>query len=68
MSMRKNEWMSPRKPISVEIGGVAHHGHFETERGMIRVDYEGSSKATQIGGSPPKTLARLILSELVREQ
>jgi hypothetical protein len=27
---------------------------------MIRVDYEGASKATQLGGSPPGVLGRLI--------
>jgi hypothetical protein len=37
------------------------------ERGMTRVKREGSSKTTQTGGSPPKVLARLILSDLVRE-
>jgi hypothetical protein len=63
MARRKDEWT----PISVEVGGVAHHGHYQTERGMTRVKREGSSKTTQTGGSPPKVLARLILSELVRE-
>jgi hypothetical protein len=54
-------------PIAVEIGGVTHRGRYQTENRMIRVDYEGASKATQLGGSPPGVLARLILAELVRE-
>ena len=34
---------------------------------MIRVDHKGSRKATQLGGSNPEVLARLILAEMVRE-
>jgi|SRR5271166_2908683 len=59
--------LTPRKPVSVEIGGATHHGHYQTENRMIRVEYRSSSKATQLGGSPPGVLARLILAELVRE-
>ena len=41
-----------RTPVSIKIGGIAHHGYFEVENGLIRVSYRGSTKATQIGGSP----------------
>jgi len=67
MPRRKDEWTTPSKPISVEIGGVTHHGHYQSERRMIRVDYRGLSKVTQRGQSTPEGLARLILAELVRE-
>jgi hypothetical protein len=69
MSRRRDEWTTPRMPISIEIGGVTHHGHYQTEKGMIRVEYKWGSKVTQLGGSTgtPKGLARMILSELVRE-
>ena len=67
MSNTKNSHDGPRKSVSVEIGGVADHGHYHTDRRMIRVDYRELSKATQVGGSPPPVLARLILAELVRE-
>ena len=63
MARRKDEWT----PISVEVGEVAYHCHYQTESGMTRVKREESSKTTQTCGSPPKALARLILSELVRE-
>jgi hypothetical protein len=43
-----------RTPVSIKIGGIAHHGYFEVENGLIRVSYRGSTKATQIGGSPPE--------------
>ena len=64
--LREHEWTTIRMPVSVEIDGVAHHGHYQTERRMIRVDYRGWSKVTEVGGTPPKALARLILAELVR--
>ena len=58
-----------RTPVSIKIGGIAHHGYFEVENGLIRVSYRGSTKPTQLGGSSrtPRVLARLILAELVRE-
>ena len=45
----------------------AHQGHYQAERRMIRIEHKGSRKATQLGGSPPEVLARLILAEMVRE-
>jgi hypothetical protein len=69
MPRRKDEWMTSREAISVEIGGVAHHGYYQTERRMVRVSYRGSAKVTQLGGMAgvPETLARVLLAELVRE-
>ncbi len=42
---------------------------YMVDKGMIRVSYKGQSKVTQLGGSAaaPEGLARIILSELVRE-
>jgi hypothetical protein len=59
---QQNLTHASRKPLSVEIGGVAHLGRYQTEKRMIRV-------STQLGGlsRSPAMLARLILSELVRE-
>ena len=56
-----------RTPVSIKSGGVTHHGYLEVDGGMVRVSYRGSTKATQIGGSPPGVLARLLLGEMVRE-
>ena len=67
MPRRRDEWTTPRIPISIEIDGVTHRGYYQTERGMIRVDYKWGSKATQLGGSPAQGLARIIMHELVRE-
>jgi hypothetical protein len=35
---------------------------------MIEVSYGDYSKTTQVGGSPPETLARIMVSELIDEQ
>jgi hypothetical protein len=69
MPRRRDEWTSPQIPVSVEIGGVTHHGHYQVEKGMIRVEYKLANKVTQFGGSASAaaTLARVILRELVRE-
>jgi len=58
-----------KRPITVEVGGVVHLGHYSTRNGMIRVTYGSSCKATQLGGmeNAPKGLARMILAEQVRE-
>lgn len=53
-----------RTPVSIERGGITHYGYLEVDGGMVRVSHKGACKATQIGGSPPAALARLILSEL----
>lgn len=69
MAIRRNEWTSERLPISYETQGVTHQGHFQAEKGMIRVTYKGGEKVTQLGGSSnnPASLARIMLAEIVRE-
>ena len=58
-----------RTPVSIERGGVTHRGYFEVDGPTIRVSHKGSTKVTQLGGHArvPATLARLLLSEFVRE-
>lgn len=65
------EW-EPPVPISIERNGVTHEGHYELEiryskpeLRMIRVTGEGGSKTTHLSASPPQSLARLLLSEIV---
>jgi hypothetical protein len=55
--------------LTVEVGGVAHLGHYSTRNGMIGVTYGSSCKATQLCGmeNAPKALARIILAEQARE-
>jgi hypothetical protein len=69
MPGRKVENWSPPELISIEREGVRHEGRFQTNRTMIRVSYGSGTKTTQLGGlaRSPASLARLILSEIVRE-
>jgi len=56
-----------RNPISIEIEGVRYDGRYGIHRGVMTVTYAGvDSKRTQVGGTPPEVLARMLLSELVQ--
>lgn len=58
-----------RMPVSIERGGITHRGYFEVDGPTIRLSHKGSTKVTQLGGHArvPQALARLLLSEFVRE-
>jgi hypothetical protein len=46
-------------------GGVTLRGHMCARNGVVTVTSpEGRQKSTQIGGSPPRAIARLMLIEL----
>jgi hypothetical protein len=47
---KQSETHASRMPISIKIGGVAQRGHYLAQKRMVRVDYVGSSKPTQLGG------------------
>ena len=57
---------TPVKPISVTIGGKRHDGTSYVQDSLVHVQSERGRKVTQVGGSPPQTIAKLLLSELVR--
>ena len=71
----RQEW-EPSIPISVELKGVTHNGHYQFESGRrskrelrwIIVTYDGDSKRAHLGGSEPESLAKLLLLELVGKQ
>ena len=69
MTPQTQQTQSSSTPLAVEVGGVAHLGHYSIRNGMIRVTYGSSGKPTQLGGmeNAPKGLARMILAEQVRE-
>jgi hypothetical protein len=58
--------MKPHE-IAAKVGGKVHLGAYTVENDLVRVVYKGKSKATQIGGSPPDTIAGKLLRELVWE-
>ena len=54
------------RSVTVTIDGVAYHGTYLVQRSMIYVRSPLGAMATQVGGSPPEAIAKLLLSELVR--
>ena len=51
--------------VEIKRGDEVHTGWYDVESGMITVTYRLAEKTTQLGGSPPETLARLLLSEMI---
>ena len=57
-----------RAEVVIEQDSERHLGYYFIESKMITIVYlKGGSKRTQVGGSPPEGLARILLSELVNE-
>lgn len=54
-------------PVSIEKDGKTYHGSYTLDRGIICVSNMLGSKTTQLGGLPPETLAKMLLSELVHQ-
>jgi hypothetical protein len=53
--------------FKVEEGGKTYLCHFTVKSGIVTVHVQNLSKATQVGGSPPLTVARMMARELIRE-
>jgi hypothetical protein len=58
----------PVREISVTIDDKIYHGTYYVQQSMVYVQSAFGSKATEVGRSRPDLLARLLLSELVRER
>jgi len=56
------------KTITAILYGVAYHGTYFVQNSIVYVQSTFGSKATQLGTSPPELVAKLLLSELVRER
>jgi hypothetical protein len=54
------------KSITITINGVAHLGTYYVLGSMVHVQSAFGNKTTQVGGSPPAKIAKMLLSELVR--
>ena len=68
-------FMSPGRPgrpflvrsVTVTIDGVTHHGTYYVQGPVVHVRSPLGEKITKVRRSPPEAIARLLLSELVRE-
>lgn len=58
---------TPVRHVTVTIDDIIYEGTYFVRDSMVYVQSEFGTKATQVGGSRPATLAKLLLSELVRE-
>ncbi len=61
-----NKDFNSAQEVSVEIEGKIHAGRYIVERKVVTVTSGFGQKSTQLGGSNPEDIARLLLSELVR--
>ena len=62
--------MNPWNKVEIEKGGKTYAGMYRVEGGIITVTYDGDgggAKSTQVGNTPPQSLARVLLAELVTE-
>ena len=57
---------TPLKDVSVTIKGVTHHGTYYVQDSIVHVQSSFGTKSTHVGGSPPLSIATLLLLELVR--
>jgi hypothetical protein len=69
--VRENSSIGPRHNYEAvfELDGVTLRGHFWTHSRLVTVKSpDGRQKTTQIGGSPPRAIAPLMLYELEEEE
>ena len=59
---------SPVRSVTVTIDDIMYFGTYYVQDSVVYVQSEFGTKATQIGGSPARAVAKLLLSELVRER
>jgi hypothetical protein len=59
-------WPSPVDTVTVEIDGIIYEGTYYVQKSIVHVQSAFGSKSTPVGGSLPVTVARMLLSELVR--
>ena len=53
--------------IAIVRDGTPYTGSYTIEKGLLTVLGIDGTKATQLGNTPPKRLAEMLLSELVGE-
>jgi hypothetical protein len=53
--------------LVVNEGGKDYSCEYAVKSGMVTVRILGFSKTTQVGGSPPVTIARMMALEIIRE-
>jgi hypothetical protein len=54
--------------VTVTIDSVTHAGAYYVKGPFLFVRSPLGAKTTEVGGSPPEAVAKLLLAELVRER
>jgi len=52
--------------VTVTVDGITHSGTYFVQESMVEVRSPLGRKNTQVGGSHPEMVAKLLLSEIVR--
>ena len=58
---------SPVSSVIVTVDDVIYFGTYYVQNSVVHVQSQFGAKATQVGGARPKSMAKLLLLELVRE-
>jgi hypothetical protein len=58
---------APVKPVTIIIDGVTHEGSYFLQDLTLHIRSPLGAMATQVGSLPPEAVAKLLLSELVRQ-
>lgn len=58
----------PVKPVAISIRGVTYRGTYFVERSVVYVRSRLGIKAARLGGASPKTIAKLLLSDLAAKR
>ncbi len=62
--------MHTGKEVTINIGDQTYTGSYTVTGGkhpIVKISSEYGTKTTQVGGSTPETIARIMLRELVEE-
>ena len=54
------------RTVTITVDDVEHHGIYFVQNSLVYVRSPLGAKATPAGDSPPETIAKVLLSELVR--
>jgi hypothetical protein len=58
----------PLRNVMITLDGVTHKGTYHVQGSLVQVQCDAGTKATQLGRLPAMSVAKLLLSELVRGQ
>ena len=68
MPKRRAERIPRTIPVSIELGGQTYEGTYFVSQDMITVSSGWGTRTTQLGGTPPYELARMLLAEIVHQK